>query len=85
MAVAKHRNLLAGKNEELVNYSEALAYIYSFSDFERGSSFTRDRNENQLREKALLELLGNPHQHYSTTLVAGTKGKGSITPWPDIA
>ncbi|GAC1393641.1 MAG: folylpolyglutamate synthase/dihydrofolate synthase family protein [Ktedonobacteraceae bacterium] len=60
-----------------MNYQEALAYIYSFSDFERGSSFTRDRNENQLRETALLELLGNPHQHYTSTLIAGTKGKGS--------
>ncbi len=60
-----------------MNYQEALAYIYSFSDFERGSSFTRDRNENQLREQALLELLGNPHQHYTSTLIAGTKGKGS--------
>ena len=60
-----------------MNYQEALTYIYSFSDFERGSSFTRDRNENQLREQALLELLGNPHQHYTSTLIAGTKGKGS--------
>ncbi len=60
-----------------MNYQEALAYIYSFSDFERGSSFTRNRNENQLRETALLELLGNPHQHYTSTLIAGTKGKGS--------
>ena len=60
-----------------MNYQEALAYIYSFSDFERGSSFTRDRNENQLRELALLELLGNPQQHYTSTLIAGTKGKGS--------
>ncbi len=60
-----------------MNYQEALAYIYSFSDFERGSSFTRDRNENQLREQALLALLGNPHQHYTSTLIAGTKGKGS--------
>jgi len=60
-----------------MNYQEALAYIYSFSDFERGSSFTRDRNENQLRETALLELLGNPHQHSTSTLIAGTKGKGS--------
>jgi len=60
-----------------MNYQEALTYIYGFSDFERGSSFTRDRNENQLRETALLELLGNPHQHYTSTLIAGTKGKGS--------
>ncbi len=60
-----------------MNYQEALSYIYGFSDFERGSSFTRDRNENQLRETSLLELLGNPQQSYSSTLIAGTKGKGS--------
>lgn len=60
-----------------MNYSEALSYIYGFSDFERGSSFTRDRNENQLRETALLELLGNPQRQYTNTLIAGTKGKGS--------
>jgi len=60
-----------------MNYQEALAYIYSFSDFERGSSFTRNRNENQVREVTLLELLGNPQQHYTSTLIAGTKGKGS--------
>ncbi|GAC1681731.1 MAG: folylpolyglutamate synthase/dihydrofolate synthase family protein [Ktedonobacteraceae bacterium] len=60
-----------------MNYQEALAYIYSFSDFERGSSFMRDRNENQLREQALLAQLGNPHRHYTSTLIAGTKGKGS--------
>jgi dihydrofolate synthase/folylpolyglutamate synthase len=60
-----------------LNYQEALAYIYSFTDFERGDKYTRDRNENLLREIALLELLGNPHQQYTNTLIAGTKGKGS--------
>lgn len=60
-----------------MNYKEALAYIYSFIDYERGSSYTRDRTENQLREAAILALLGNPHQQYSSTLIAGTKGKGS--------
>ncbi len=60
-----------------MNYKEALAYIYSFIDYERGNSYTRDRTENQLREAAVLALLGNPHQQYSSTLIAGTKGKGS--------
>jgi len=59
------------------NYQEALAYIYSFTDYERGDKYTRDRNENLLREIALLELLGNPHHQYTNTLIAGTKGKGS--------
>lgn len=60
-----------------MNYQEALAYIYSFTDYERNGKYTRDRNENLLRIAALLALLGNPHQQYSNTLIAGTKGKGS--------
>ncbi len=60
-----------------MNYQEALAYIYGFSDFERGSSYTRDRNENLPRMAALLARLGNPQQQYGSTLIAGTKGKGS--------
>ena len=62
-----------------MNYQEALAYIYSFTDFERGGSYTRDRTENLPRISRLLQQLGNPHQQYSTTLVAGTKGKGSTS------
>jgi dihydrofolate synthase/folylpolyglutamate synthase len=65
------------KENSILDYREALAYIYSFSDYERGSKYSRDRNENLLRETALLELLGNPHQQHTNTLIAGTKGKGS--------
>src|SRR5947199_4281775 len=60
-----------------MDYKEALAYIYSFTDYERGSKYSRKRDENIQREAALLELLGNPHYQYSNTLIAGTKGKGS--------
>jgi dihydrofolate synthase/folylpolyglutamate synthase len=60
-----------------MNYREALAYIYSFIDYERSGKYTRDRNENLEREKALLDQLGDPQQKYSNTLIAGTKGKGS--------
>jgi dihydrofolate synthase / folylpolyglutamate synthase len=60
-----------------LNYQEALAYIYSFTDFERGGSYTRDRSENMPRISRLLAQLGNPQQQYSSTLIAGTKGKGS--------
>ena len=60
-----------------MNYQEALAYIYSLSDFERGGPYTRDREENLPREAWLLAHLGNPHRSYSSTLIAGTKGKGS--------
>ncbi|GCE17361.1 bifunctional folylpolyglutamate synthase/dihydrofolate synthase [Dictyobacter kobayashii] len=60
-----------------MNYKEALNYIYSFTDYERSGKYTRDRNENILREVELLKRLGNPHLQYTNTLIAGTKGKGS--------
>lgn len=60
-----------------MNYQEALAYIYSFTDFERGGSYVRDRSENLPRISRLLAQLGNPQQQYGNTLIAGTKGKGS--------
>ena len=60
-----------------MNYAEALAYIYGLSDFERGGKFRNDREQHLLREGRLLDLLGNPHQTYTCTLIAGTKGKGS--------
>ncbi len=60
-----------------MNYKEALGYIYSFIDYERNGKYTRDRNENLVREVELLALLDNPHMQYSNTLIAGTKGKGS--------
>src|SRR5215472_10776306 len=61
----------------IMNYQEALAYISSFPDYERGGKFSRNDAENIQREAALLDLLGNPHHQYSNTLIAGTKGKGS--------
>ncbi len=60
-----------------MNYKEALDYIYSFTDYERSGKYKRDRNENIQREAELLKLLGNPHEQYTSTLIAGTKGKGS--------
>jgi dihydrofolate synthase/folylpolyglutamate synthase len=60
-----------------VNYQEALAYLYSLSNFERGGPYTRNPEENLPRESRLLEALGNPQLSYTKTLIAGTKGKGS--------
>src|SRR6266704_3276351 len=61
----------------MVNYQEALAYLYSLSNFERGGPYTRNPEENLKRESLLLEELGNPQLNYTNTLIAGTKGKGS--------
>src|SRR5881392_1012729 len=58
-------------------YQEALAYLYSLSDFERSGQYTRNREENLPREAWLLEQLGNPQHDFTSTLIAGTKGKGS--------
>src|SRR5436305_2673045 len=60
-----------------MNYQEALAYLYSLSDFERSGNFTRNPEENLPREASLLEQLGNPQHDFTSTLIAGTKGKGS--------
>lgn len=60
-----------------MDYQEALAYIYSFSDFERSGTFTRDHGEKQPRMHRLMALLDNPYERYACTLIAGTKGKGS--------
>src|SRR5271165_3127334 len=58
-------------------YQESLAYLYHFADFERTGKFARDPEENLTRMRALLALVGNPHERYTTTHIAGTKGKGS--------
>ncbi len=60
-----------------MNYQEAIAYLYSLSDFERTGQYTRNPAENLPREACLLTQLGNPQQNYTCTLIAGTKGKGS--------
>ncbi len=60
-----------------MDYTEALAYLYHFSDFERTGAFARDPEGNLRRMRALLAHLGDPHLAYPTTHVAGTKGKGS--------
>jgi dihydrofolate synthase/folylpolyglutamate synthase len=65
----------------LPSYGEALAWLYGFSDTERTGMFTgkfsRDREDNIARMRALLALLGDPQRAYGVTHIAGTKGKGS--------
>jgi dihydrofolate synthase/folylpolyglutamate synthase len=68
-------------SDEITSYGEALAWLYSFSDTERTGKFTgkfsRDREDNIARMRALLALLGDPQRAYGVTHIAGTKGKGS--------
>ncbi|HEX9069575.1 MAG TPA: folylpolyglutamate synthase/dihydrofolate synthase family protein [Ktedonobacterales bacterium] len=66
-----------------LTYAEALAWLYSFSDFERTGAFDRsgDRNreDNLARMRALLAPLSEPQRAYGVTHIAGTKGKGSTS------
>jgi len=67
--------------DKALSYGEALAWLYGFSDTERTGKFTgkfsRDREDNIARMRALLALLGDPQRAYGVTHIAGTKGKGS--------
>lgn len=56
-------------------YREALRYLASFIDLERGGMAAEAMGLDRIR--ALLAALGDPQTCYPSVLVAGTKGKGS--------
>ena len=62
-----------------MSYAEALQYLYSFIDWERGIGYGVDSPPRFTLDRigALLRILGNPHQRFASVHVAGSKGKGS--------
>jgi dihydrofolate synthase / folylpolyglutamate synthase len=58
------------------DYEEALAYLYSFANYEL-SRMTPRTDMRLARVRRLLEVAGNPQQRFRSVLIAGTKGKGS--------
>ncbi|MSS73687.1 MAG: bifunctional folylpolyglutamate synthase/dihydrofolate synthase [Candidatus Latescibacteria bacterium] len=69
-----------------MTYEEAVAYLESLIDFERatrGVSGLQQRVFKLDRMRALLDLLGDPHQRLRCIHVAGTKGKGSVCAFVD--
>lgn len=60
---------------------EALAWLFRFSDWERGVGWSRDAAPEEVwklgRTRALLDLAGSPDRGLRIVHVAGTKGKGS--------
>ncbi|MYB76080.1 MAG: bifunctional folylpolyglutamate synthase/dihydrofolate synthase [Chloroflexi bacterium] len=62
-----------------MNYAEALQYLYSFIDWERGIGYGVDSPPRFTLDRigALLRILGNPHQRFASVHIAGSKGKGS--------
>lgn len=60
-------------------YRSALAFLYSFVDYERNAWWKYDTGHFNLdRVRSLLAALGNPHEHGWYAHVAGTNGKGSV-------
>ena len=64
--------------KSLSSYSDALDYIYSFTNYEirPGYRYSPDVID-PFREARLLALIGEPHRAYPSIHIAGTKGKGS--------
>lgn len=61
-----------------MDYDEALQYIYSFTDYEKKVGYSYSEATFDLRRpRALLAHMGDPHLHFPSLLIAGTKGKGS--------
>ena len=60
------------------SYQQALDYIYSFIDYERGPRPRDPASYDLRRMDELLGRLGNPHLRARTVHIAGSKGKGSV-------
>lgn len=60
-----------------MNYQEALAYIYSFTDYEKTPVPHAAANYDLRRMDELLAFFDNPHLRTKSVHVTGTKGKGS--------
>jgi dihydrofolate synthase/folylpolyglutamate synthase len=60
-------------------YAQALAYLYSLTDYEKQSAYIYAPERFDLRRMhRLLEALGDPHHRFDSLHIAGTKGKGSV-------
>ena len=63
----------------MLTYKDALDYIYSFTDYEKKSSYLYAPETFDLaRVEKLLALLDDPHLRFKSIHIAGTKGKGSV-------
>ncbi|GBD24283.1 Folylpolyglutamate synthase [bacterium HR29] len=66
-----------------MNYDEALRYILSFTDMERGVQVSNSPAQSLESMRSLLARLGNPQEGRRTIHVTGSKGKGSISTMVD--
>ena len=62
-----------------ISYTQALGYIYSFTNYEVEPQYRYAPGViDPTRPARLLSLLQNPHLGYPSIHIAGTKGKGSV-------
>ncbi len=61
-----------------MNYSQALAYLESFVNYEKKSDYRYTQSFKLERMRSFLEAAGAPHRGLRVIHVAGTKGKGSV-------
>ncbi len=66
-----------------MEYDEALRYILSFTDMERGVQVSSSPAQSIESMRSLLARLGNPQMGRRTIHVTGSKGKGSISTMVD--
>ena len=58
-------------------YAQALAYLYSLTDYEKQGAYVYAPERFDLqRMHRLLEALDNPHHRFRSLHIAGTNGKG---------
>lgn len=63
-----------------MQYKDAYNYINSFTDFERIPGLNASiENDGLERVQLLMRLLGRPQRSFRSIIVAGTKGKGSVS------
>jgi dihydrofolate synthase / folylpolyglutamate synthase len=63
----------------ITNYSSALAFLNSFTDYSKTHAANiAPENFDLARVHTLMASLGNPHRAYPVIHIAGTKGKGSV-------
>ena len=65
-------------SQPIADYSQAVDWLMSFADFERGSGPRRAKGDFALeRIRSILRRLGDPQHGRPTIHIAGSKGKGS--------
>lgn len=77
-ATVKKKVKKADETTSIRTFRAALTYLSTLTNFEKSSRVRYNEDNFSLsRMKRILASLGNPHTHFKTAHVGGTKGKGS--------